>query len=339
MPLGQQAINDLAQRHGFSPDAVLCMLESMVNGNGGMAQFNHPEFGGSGQWMRGGMIMVSDMFNHYLKGRIEGLCNELSGLVANQPDLISSGSFQSQTQGNQQQGKYGSGQKQNGSAPVGPVSLFVPPAAGGSGNWWRQIQYILPIIPRRDDVSRIYGLSCVILNSGVLFLCDTYMVIDPTAEQIAEMTLLAAEAVRGFGTTPKAALLSHSSFGASDSESARKMRRALGLIRERAPTLEIDGEMHADAALVQSIRDRAVGDSRLSGTANLLIMPNLDAANIAFNLLQAAADGLAIGPLLLGMTKPIHVVVPSVTARGIVNLSALAVVEAGRERDNTKRYS
>lgn len=135
-PAGQQAINDLAQRHGFSPDAVLCMLESMVNGNGGMAQFNHPEFGGSGQWMRGGMIMVSDMFNHYLKGRIEGLCNELSGLVANQPDLISSGSFQSQTQGNQQQGKYGSGQKQSGSAPVGPVSLFVPPAAGGSGNWW-----------------------------------------------------------------------------------------------------------------------------------------------------------------------------------------------------------
>jgi malate dehydrogenase (oxaloacetate-decarboxylating)(NADP+) len=199
---------------------------------------------------------------------------------------------------------------------------------GGTGAWWRQLQYILPIIPRRPDVNRVYALSCVILQTGVLFLCDTYMVVEPTAEQITEMTLLAAEAVRGFGIVPKAALLSHSSFGASDSDSARKMRSALTMIRARAPGLEVDGEMHADAALVQAIRDRAVPDSRLTGTANLLIMPNLDSANIAFNLLKAAADGLPIGPILLGMSKPIHVVVPSVTARGIVNLSALAVVEA-----------
>jgi len=134
--------------------------------------------------------------------------------------------------------------------------------------------------------------------------------------------------VRGFGIAPKAALVSHSSFGASDSVSARKMRQALTMIRARAPGLEVDGEMHADAALVQAIRDRAVPNSRLTGTANLLIMPNLDAANIAFNLLKAAADGLPIGPVLLGMSKPIHVLVPSVTARGILNLSALAVVEA-----------
>ncbi|MDR3529174.1 MAG: NADP-dependent malic enzyme [Rhodopila sp.] len=199
---------------------------------------------------------------------------------------------------------------------------------GGTGAWWRQIQYILPIIPRRSDVNRVYALSCLILQTGVLFICDTFMVTDPTAEQITEMTLLAAAGVGGFGLTPRAALLSHSSFGASDSESARKMRRALTMIRARAPGLEIDGEMHADAALVQAIRDRAVPDSRLSGTANLLIMPTLDAANIAFNLLKAAADGLPIGPILLGMSKPIHVVVPSVTARGIVNLSALAVMEA-----------
>ncbi|MFL5251296.1 MAG: NADP-dependent malic enzyme [Rhodopila sp.] len=199
---------------------------------------------------------------------------------------------------------------------------------GGTGAWWRQIQYILPIIPRRPDVNRVFALSCVILPTGVLFLCDTYMVIDPTAEQITEMTLLAAEAVRGFGIAPKAALVSHSSFGASDSVSARKMRQALTMIRARAPGLEVDGEMHADAALVQAIRDRAVPNSRLTGTANLLIMPNLDAANIAFNLLKAAADGLPIGPVLLGMSKPIHVLVPSVTARGILNLSALAVVEA-----------
>ena len=206
---------------------------------------------------------------------------------------------------------------------------------GGTGGWWRQIQYILPIIPRRPDVNRVYALSCLILQTGVLFICDTHMVVDPTAEQITEMTLLAAEAVRGFGLTPKAALVSHSSFGASDSHSARKMRHALSLIRARAPGLEIDGEMHADAALIQAIRDRVIQDSRLSGTANLLIMPTLDAANISFNVLKAAADALPVGPILLGMSKPIHVVVPSVTARGIVNLSALAVVEAQEQQGVT----
>jgi malate dehydrogenase (oxaloacetate-decarboxylating)(NADP+) len=199
---------------------------------------------------------------------------------------------------------------------------------GGSANWWRQVQYVLPIIPRRPGVSRVYGLGCLILQHGTLFICDTQMVVDPTAEQIAEMTLLAAEAVSGFGITPKAALLSHSNFGASDSESARKMRRALALLRERTPELEVDGEMNADAALAEAIRNRAVPDSRLSGTANLLIMPTLDAANIAFTLLKAAAEGLPVGPMLLGMSKPIHVLVPSVTARGIVNLSAFAALEA-----------
>jgi malate dehydrogenase (oxaloacetate-decarboxylating)(NADP+) len=199
---------------------------------------------------------------------------------------------------------------------------------GGTGNWWRQIQYILPIVPRRPGVNRVYALSALILPTGALFIGDTFMVVDPTAEQITEMTLLAADAVREFGVVPKAALLSHSNFGASDSESARKMRRALAMIRARDPALEVDGEMHADAALVEAIRNQAVPDSRLHGAANLLIMPSLDAANIAFNLLKAAADGLSVGPILLGMSQPIHVLVPSVTARGIVNLSALAVSAA-----------
>jgi malate dehydrogenase (oxaloacetate-decarboxylating)(NADP+) len=199
---------------------------------------------------------------------------------------------------------------------------------GASANWWRQVRYLLPIIPRRPGVSRVYGLGCLILQHGTLFMCDTQMVVDPTSEQIAEMTMLAADAVSEFGITPKAALLSHSNFGASDSESARKMRRALALLRERAPDLEVDGEMNADAALVQTIRDLSVPDSRLAGTANLLIMPTLDAANIAFTLLKSASDGLPVGPMLLGMSKPIHVLVPSVTARGIVNLSALAAKEA-----------
>ncbi len=199
---------------------------------------------------------------------------------------------------------------------------------GGTGDWWRQLRLVLPIIPRRPNVARNYALSCLILPGGSLFICDTHMVVDPTAEQITEMTLLAAAAVSGFGIVPKVALLSHSNFGASDTDSARKMRRALAMIRERAPDLEVDGEMHGDAALVAVIRDRAVADSRLTGTANLLVMPSLDAANISFTLLKAASDGLPVGPLLLGMSKPIHVVVPSVTARGIVNLSALAVLEA-----------
>jgi malate dehydrogenase (oxaloacetate-decarboxylating)(NADP+) len=199
---------------------------------------------------------------------------------------------------------------------------------GGSGNWWRQMEYVRPIIARQPAVSRIYALSCLILQAGVLFFCDTHMNVDPTAEQVAEMTELAAEAVRGFGVVPKAALLSHSSFGASNSPSARKMRHALELIRARAPDLEIDGEMHGDAALSEAIRSRAVADSRLQGTANLLIMPGLDAANIAYNLVKAAADALPVGPVLLGMSKPVHVLVASVTARGILNLSAVAARQA-----------
>ena len=140
-PAGQQAIDELAQRHGFSPAAVLCMLDAVIHGQGSMAQFNHPEFGGSGQWMPGGMTMLSDLFNHTLKGRVEGLCHDLAHLVARQPDLIHGGSFQSQSQGGgdgQPQGGSdgGSQPQQNGAGPVGPVSLFVPPAPGSSGDWW-----------------------------------------------------------------------------------------------------------------------------------------------------------------------------------------------------------
>jgi len=198
---------------------------------------------------------------------------------------------------------------------------------GGTGDWWRQMQFVIPVIPRRHGVKRLYALSCLILPGGALFMCDTHLNLDPSAEQVAEMTGLAANAVRGFGIEPKAALLSHSSFGASDSETAQKMRRALALIRAQEPELEVDGEMHADAALSEAIRDRAVPDSRLAGTANLLIMPTLDAANIAFNLLKAAADALPVGPLLLGASKSVNVLVPSVTARGIVNVSAVAAMQ------------
>ena len=188
----------------------------------------------------------------------------------------------------------------------------------------------MPVIPQRPEVARIFALSCLILQGGALFMCDTHMNLDPTAAQVAEMTELAADAVRFFGLAPKAALLSHSSFGASNSDTARKMRQALAMIRARAPELEVDGEMHADTALIETLRGRAVADSRLTGTANLLVMPGLDAANIGFNLLKAAADGLAVGPLLLGMSRPVNVLVPSVTARGIVNVSAVVATDAAR---------
>ncbi len=192
----------------------------------------------------------------------------------------------------------------------------------------RQWHYAYDVIGKQADVARVYALSAVIVSGVTLFFVDTHLIVEPTAEQIAEMTLLAAEQVAAFGIAPKVALLSHSSFGGSNAPSARVMRQALPLIQARAPGLEVDGEMHADAALVPAIRARAVPDTPLTDTANLLVFPGLDAANISFNLLKAAADGLQLGPILLGMNKPLHVLVPSVTARGIVNMTALAVHQA-----------
>ncbi len=199
---------------------------------------------------------------------------------------------------------------------------------GGTGDWFRHWHHAFDVIGKREEVDRVYALSALIVPNGHLFFVDTHLTVDPTAKQIVDMTLLAAEQIRAFGLAPKAALLSHSSFGASGAPSARKMREALRLLRARNPDFEVDGEMHADAALVPAIRDRAVADSTLTDAANLLVMPSLDAANIAFNLLKAAGEGLQVGPMLLGMAKPIHVLVPSVTARGIVNMTALAAAQA-----------
>ena len=199
---------------------------------------------------------------------------------------------------------------------------------GGAGDWWQHMVNIMPIVPFSDGVSRVYAMSSLVLPTGSLFFCDTHVNVDPTAEQIAEMTDLAAKAVTLFGMAPKAALLSHSSFGASHSPTARKMRDALALVQARSPQLEVDGEMHADAALSEALRQRLVTRSPLTGSANLLIMPCLDAANIALTLLSAATESLLVGPLLLGMAKPIHVLVPSVTARGIVNMTVWAAAHA-----------
>ncbi|RYG00197.1 MAG: NADP-dependent malic enzyme, partial [Caulobacteraceae bacterium] len=198
-------------------------------------------------------------------------------------------------------------------------------------DWWRHFTYALPIVPARPGVSRVSALSGVIMPKGALFFCDTHVNVDPTAEQLAEATILAAEAVRGFGITPKVALLSHSSFGSSNSPSARKMRQALAYVREMAPQLEVDGEMHGDAALNEQVRSRYVSDGAFSGDANLLIAPSLDAANISLTLLTEATDGLQVGPLLLGLERPLHVLSPTATARGIVNMTALVATQSMAE--------
>ncbi len=203
---------------------------------------------------------------------------------------------------------------------------------GGNSDYWSQITHVLRIIERSPSARRVYALTGLILGAGALFITDTHMNPDPTAENIAEMAMLGAEALRRFGLEPRTALLSHSNFGASNSPSARKMREALKLVRAIAPDMAIDGEMHADAALSQALRDKLVTDSAFSGAANLLVMPNLDAANITLTALRAAADAVAVGPMLMGMGQPIHVLTPGVTARGIINLTAISAAEVAAGR-------
>ena len=192
-----------------------------------------------------------------------------------------------------------------------------------------------PEIRRRGDrAARRASTICaamhlLMLPKQTVFICDTYINPEPTAEQLVDMAMLAAEEVRRFGLEPRVALLSHSSFGSADTPSARKMRDALAMLQERAPELEVEGEMHADAALSKRILDRAMPDSRLTAEANLLIMPNLDAANITFNALKiVAGEGVTVGPILLGAAKPVHILTPTSTVRRLVNMTALAAVDA-----------
>ncbi len=204
---------------------------------------------------------------------------------------------------------------------------------GTFGTHALHLTYIEQVIGRKPGVSTFATLNGLMLPRQTVFVCDTYVNYDPTAEQIAEMTILAAEEIRRFGITPKVALLSHSSFGTYDTPSALKMRHATRLLWERAPELEVEGEMHGDAALSEEIRLAVFPHARLKGTANLLVMPTLDAANIAFNLLkQAAGDGVTIGPILLGAAKPVQILTPTATVRRLVNMTALTVVEAGVPR-------
>ncbi len=195
------------------------------------------------------------------------------------------------------------------------------------------LQYLDQVIGKRAGVNTYACMNGLLLPERQLFLVDTHVNYDPTAEQLAEITTLAAEEMMRFGIRPKAALLSHSNFGSSNQPSAVKMRDALALLRVQAPWLEVDGEMHGDVALDGAMRAASMPSSTLAGNANLLVLPNIDAANIAYNLLKTAAGGnIAIGPVLLGAAKPVHILTASTTVRRIVNMTALTVADANATR-------
>ena len=195
------------------------------------------------------------------------------------------------------------------------------------------LKYVDEVIGHRKGVSTYAAMNGLLLPDRQVFLVDTHINYDPTAEQLAEITIMAAEEMRRFGIQPKAALLSHSNFGSSDMPSAIKMRDTLALVKQKAPWLEIDGEMHGDVALDGHARQAQMSDTTLIGDANLLVLPNLDSANIAYNLLKTAAGGnIAIGPVLLGAAKPVHILTASTTVRRIVNMTALTVADASAVR-------
>ncbi|ECR4157886.1 NADP-dependent oxaloacetate-decarboxylating malate dehydrogenase, partial [Salmonella enterica] len=200
---------------------------------------------------------------------------------------------------------------------------------GTIGDYHEHFSVVKAVFGYRDGVHTAGAMNALLLPSGNTFIADTYVNEDPTPEQLAEITVMAAETVRRFGIEPKVALLSHSNFGSSNSLSASKMREALERVRERAPDLMIDGEMHGDAALVESIRSDRMPDSPLKGSANILVMPNMEAARISYNLLRvSSSEGVTVGPVLMGVSKPVHVLTPIASVRRIVNMVALAVVEA-----------
>jgi len=215
---------------------------------------------------------------------------------------------------------------------IGAMAIYKGDAdgmiCGTYGNTDLHLHYIDLILGKRVGVHTYAAMNALVLHDRQIVLVDTHVNENPSAEQIAEITIMAAEEMRRFGLYPRAALLSHSNFGSSNSESAVKMRKALALIRERAPDLEVDGEMHGDTALDAHLLKSVMPDTQLKGDANLLVLPNIDAANIAYNLLKmTAGGGIAIGPVLLGCARAVHILTPSATVRRIVNMTALAVVD------------
>lgn len=203
---------------------------------------------------------------------------------------------------------------------------------GTIGEYHDHYRVVQPLFGYRDGVSTAGAMNALLLPSGNTFIADTYVNHDPSPEELAEITLMAAESVRRFGIEPRVALLSHSNFGSADCPSASKMRKTLELVKASAPELMIDGEMHGDAALVESIRNDRMPDSPLKGAANILVMPNMEAARISYNLLRvSSSEGVTVGPVLMGVAKPVHILTPIASVRRIVNMVALAVVEAQTE--------
>ncbi|MBB4511356.1 malate dehydrogenase (oxaloacetate-decarboxylating)(NADP+) [Paraburkholderia fungorum] len=197
----------------------------------------------------------------------------------------------------------------------------------------RHLHFIDQVIGKKEGAKVYAAMNALVLPNRQIFLVDTHVNVDPTPEQLAEITIMAAEEVRRFGIEPKVALLSHSNFGSSNAPTAQKMRDTLAILRERAPDLQVDGEMHGDLALDANLRREVLPDSTLEGDANLLVLPNIDAANISYNLLKTAAgNNIAIGPMLLGAAKPVHVLTASATVRRIVNMTALLVADVTAAR-------
>jgi phosphotransacetylase len=200
---------------------------------------------------------------------------------------------------------------------------------GTFGSYAGHLKFVRELIGLKADTKTLAAMNLAMLPRQTVFICDTYINEDPSAEQLTEIALLAAAEVRRFGLTPRLALLSHSHFGSADTPSARKVRAAAELIAETAPDLEVEGEMHADAALSKTLLDRSFPGSRLTDAANLLVMPNIDAANITFNALKTVSgQGVTVGPILLGAAKPVHILTPTSTVRRLVNMRALTAVDA-----------
>ncbi len=199
---------------------------------------------------------------------------------------------------------------------------------GTYGRFDFHVRYIIDVIGKKSESHNLSTVSTLILPRRTIFFADSFMTVDPDVNQIVENTIAAADKVSHFGVIPKVALLSHSNFGSSGAPSAKKMRKAATILRDMMPEMQIDGEMHADAAMKEAVRDKMVSDSRLKGAANLFIFPNLDAANICIEMLRSVDNGLLVGPILLGAAQPVHIVTPSATAKGIFNMSAIALADA-----------
>ena len=204
---------------------------------------------------------------------------------------------------------------------------------GTTGRYHKHLNHLIDILDLQDGVEHPAAMNALLLPKGVFFFCDTNVHHNPTAKQLVEMTLLAAAEVRRFGITPKVAMLSNSNFGSDNTEESRKLAEAVAHLHRHAPNLEVEGEMQGDLAIHQHLRDEVMPDSELKGSANLFIMPNIESANISFNLVKALGEGYAVGPILLGINKPAHILTPHASARRILNMTALSTVECQRQEE------